>query len=53
MANASALAEFRLAHHRSQKSLAYVIVGREIAVGIVHSNKPLHGLIHPKCGHIL
>ncbi len=51
--NAPALSEVRLGGHpRELHSLCYVTVGTGIGVGAVAHGQPVHGHLHPECGHV-
>jgi fructokinase len=51
--NAPALSEYEFGNHPNCSSVAYVTAGTGIGVGLFINGKPVHGLLHPECGHIL
>ncbi|HTC38726.1 MAG TPA: ROK family protein [Steroidobacteraceae bacterium] len=50
--NAAALAEHRWGAGRDTPNLVYVTVGTGIGAGVLIQGAALHGLMHPKIGHI-
>jgi len=50
--NAAALGEYFYGAEAMNKDLAYITIGTDIGAGFIINSKIVHGLVHPKFGHI-